>query len=244
MSINTKPLLLGVNIDHVATLRQARRSINPSVLLAAMDALEGGADYITIHLREDRRHIQDFDLVDLLKKGIDINLEICPSAEMVDIAIKNRPKFCCLVPEKREELTTEGGLDLIKNYGQIESAIASLSSAGISVSLFIEPVREFIEAAKSLKATSVELHTGNYANTTDKAQSIELIKIKEAVSYGIKNQLTVNAGHGLDYLNVLPIASLSNLSELNIGHAIVSRALTVGLKKAVAEMKNLMERQI
>ncbi len=242
MSIKIKPLLLGVNIDHVATLRQVRRSVYPSVSQAAMEVLKGGADYITIHLREDRRHIQDFDLVDLLKKGLDVNLEICPSEEMVDIAVNNKPKFCCLVPEKREELTTEGGLDLINNYNQVESAVASLSNAGISVSLFIEPRKEFINAAKSLKATYVELHTGNYANATNDSQSIELLKIKEAADYGRRNQLIVNAGHGLDYANVLSIARLISLSELNIGHAIVSRAVTVGLQTAVAEMKTLVER--
>ena len=242
MTIEINPLLLGVNIDHVATLRQARRSVYPSVLDAAKDAMEGGADYITIHLREDRRHIQDFDLVELLEKGIDINLEICPSKDMVDIAINNKPKFCCLVPEKREELTTEGGLDLINNYSQVESAVASLSDAGISVSLFIEPVRKFLDAAKSLKATSVELHTGNYANAIDEYKDIELIKIKEEADYGRRNKLIVNAGHGLDYLNVSQIARLASLSELNIGHAIVSRAITVGLKTAVAEMKTLIER--
>ena len=242
MSIKIKPLLLGVNIDHVATLRQVRRSVYPSVLQAAKEALKGGADYITIHLREDRRHIQDFDLVDLLKKGFDVNLEICPSEEMVDIAVNNKPKFCCLVPEKREELTTEGGLDLINNYNQVESAVESLSNAGISVSLFIEPVKEFIDAAKSLKATYVELHTGNYANAANDSQKIELLKIKEAADYGRRNQLIVNAGHGLDYANVLSIARLITLSELNIGHAIVSRAVTVGLQTAVAEMKTLVER--
>lgn len=244
MSTRIKPIVLGVNIDHVATLRQARRSINPSVTRAAMDALDGGADYVTIHLREDRRHIQDFDLVDLLKKSININLEICPSDEMVDIAIKNGPEYCCLVPEKREELTTEGGLDLINNYDQVESAVASLSNAGIAVSLFIEPINEFIDAAKSLKATSIELHTGNYANTTGELRNIEFTKIREAADYGRKNQLIVNAGHGLDYTNVSPIARLNSLSELNIGHSIVSRAVTVGLKTAVAEMKILIERKI
>ncbi len=242
MSTKVRPIILGVNIDHVATLRQARRSVNPSVTRAARDALDGGADYITIHLREDRRHIQDFDLVDLLKKDININLEICPSDEMVDIAIKNRPKYCCLVPEKREELTTEGGLDLINNYDQVESAVASLSKAGIAVSLFIEPVKEFVDAAKSLKATSIELHTGNYANTIDEFQNIELTKIRQAADYARKNQLIVNAGHGLDYSNVSSIACLNSLSELNIGHSIISRAVTVGLKTAVAEMKNLIER--
>ena len=244
MSTKVKPIVLGVNIDHVATLRQARRSINPSVTRAALDALDGGADYITIHLREDRRHIQDFDLVELLKKNIIINLEICPSGEMVDIAIKNRPEFCCLVPEKREELTTEGGLDLINNYDQVESAVASLSNAGIAVSLFIEPVKEFIDAAKSLRATSIELHTGNYANTKEDLRNIELAKIREAADYGKKNQLIVNAGHGLDYSNVSSIAHLDSLSELNIGHSIVSRAVTVGMKAAVSEMKTLIERKI
>ena len=244
MSIKVKPIVLGVNIDHVATLRQARHSINPSVTRAAMDALDGGADYITIHLREDRRHIQDFDLVDLLKENININLEICPSGEMVDIAINNRPEFCCLVPEKREELTTEGGLDLINNYDQVESAVASLSNAGIAVSLFIEPVKEFIDAAKSLRAPSIELHTGNYANTNGELRNIELAKIREAADYGKKNQLIVNAGHGLDYSNVSSIAHLDSLSELNIGHSIVSRAVTVGMKAAVSEMKTLIERKI
>ena len=155
------PLLLGVNIDHVATLRQARLSPYPSVSQAAFDALEAGADYVTIHLREDRRHIQDSDLKELIRNKVKINLEICPSDEMIAIALENRPDFCCLVPEKRQELTTEGGLDLINNFDQIQSAVASLQQENITVSLFIEPVQKFIQAAKKLNAPIVELHTGN-----------------------------------------------------------------------------------
>ena len=236
------PLLLGVNIDHVATLRQARLSSYPSVYQAAFDALEAGADYITIHLREDRRHIQDSDLKELIRNKVKINLEICPSDEMIAIALENRPDFCCLVPEKRQELTTEGGLDLINNFDQIQSAVASLQQENISVSLFIEPVKKFIEAAKKLNAPIVELHTGNYANKSGEAQYDELMKIKDAAEFAKAKHLTVNAGHGLDYSNVAPVANIPDLSELNIGHSIISRSISVGLKKAVAEMKILMQR--
>lgn len=242
MNDMNKYLLLGVNIDHVATVRQARHSSYPSIIQAAIDSLEGGADYITVHLREDRRHIQDHDVSELIHDGIKVNLEICPSDEMIAIAIHNRPKFCCLVPEKREELTTEGGLDLVKNYDRIKSAVSLLQKEGIVVSLFIEPVAEFIEAAVSMKAKAVELHTGNYSNAIKDEKLTELKKIEEAAAYAMSNKLIVNAGHGLDYSNVLPIVNIKSLSELNIGHSIISRSIFVGLKKAVAEMKNIIQR--
>ena len=229
---------LGVNIDHIANVRQARQALEPDPVPLALLAELGGADGITIHLREDRRHIQDRDL-ELLRKTVRcrLNLEIASTAEMVAIAIKNRPDMVTLVPERREEVTTEGGLEVAKNSSELESVIKSIQSSGIPVSLFIDPEEKQIEASWEVGATLVELHTGNYAEASSNKQFIELAKLQEATAQAMTLGLRVNAGHGLTYQNVEPIASIKGIEELNIGHTIISRALAVGLKEAVREMK-------
>ena len=235
-------LLLGVNIDHVATLRQARGTRYPDPLKAALDAEEAGADGITLHLREDRRHIQERD-VRLFKAALQtrMNLEIAITPAMLDLACDVRPEHVCLVPEKREELTTEGGLDVLGQEHRIREAIARLASAGCQVSLFIDPDQQQIEAAARAGAPAVELHTGKYADAaSEKIQTLELERIKDGVEAGLSNGLIVNAGHGLHYHNVEPIASIPGINELNIGHAIVAHAVFVGFKQAVIEMKALM----
>lgn len=235
-------LLLGVNIDHVATLRQARGTRYPDPLKAALDAEEAGADGITLHLREDRRHIQERD-VRLFKAALQtrMNLEIAMTPAMLDLACDVRPEHVCLVPEKREELTTEGGLDVLGQEHRIREAIARLASAGCQVSLFIDPDQQQIEAAARAGAPAIELHTGKYADAaSEKSQTLELERIKDGVEAGLSNGLIVNAGHGLHYHNVEPIASIPGINELNIGHAIVAHAVFVGFKQAVIEMKALM----
>lgn len=233
---------LGVNIDHVATIRQARGTRYPSVVQAALRAEQAGADAITLHLREDRRHIQDRDvhiLRDLLQTRM--NLEMAVTEEMLAIALKVCPQDVCLVPEKREELTTEGGLDVIGSFERIEAACQTLRKAGIRVSLFIDPDEEQLEAAKAAGAPVVELHTGAYAEAEeDSRQQAEFDRIRRAVVHGIALGLHVNAGHGLHYHNVQAIAALPGVEELNIGHAIVAHALFVGWDNAVREMKALM----
>ncbi len=233
-----KSVLLGVNIDHVATLRQARGTRYPSVLDAADAAMAGGADAITIHLREDRRHIQDED-VRLLCKRPDtrINLETAVTQEMLEIALERRPSDVCLVPEKREELTTEGGLDVTANPARIEEMVRQLSGAGIRVSLFIDPDREQLQAAKDVGAPVVELHTGAYADAEGVEQEAEFERLRTACIYGHGLELQINAGHGLHLDNVQPVARLPYMTELNIGHAIVARAVFVGLEQAVSEMR-------
>ena len=232
------PVLLGVNIDHVATLRQARGTRYPSVLEAADAAMAGGADAITIHLREDRRHIQDED-VRLLCKRPDtrINLETAVTSEMLDIALERRPSDVCLVPEKREELTTEGGLDVTANPARVEEMVRQLSAAGIRVSLFIDPDREQLQAAKDVGAPVVELHTGAYADAEGVEQETEFERLRTACLFGHGLELQINAGHGLHLDNVQPVARLPFMTELNIGHSIVARAVFVGLEDAVAEMR-------
>ena len=232
------PVLLGVNIDHVATLRQARGTSYPSVLDAADAAMAGGADAITIHLREDRRHIQDED-VRLLCKRPDtrINLETAVTSEMLEIALERRPSDVCLVPEKREELTTEGGLDVTANPSRIEEMVRQLSGAGIRVSLFIDPDREQLQAAKDVGAPVVELHTGAYADAEGIGQEAEFERLRTACIYGHGLELQINAGHGLHLDNVQAVARLPYMTELNIGHSIVARAVFVGLEKAVGEMR-------
>ncbi|WP_434135953.1 pyridoxine 5'-phosphate synthase [Pseudomonas luteola] len=235
-------LLLGVNIDHVATLRQARGTRYPDPLKAALDAEEAGADGITLHLREDRRHIQERD-VRLFKAALQtrMNLEIAMIPAMLDLACDVRPEHVCLVPEKREELTTEGGLDVLGQEHRIREAIARLASAGCQVSLFIDPDQQQIEAAARAGAPAIELHTGKYADAaSEKSQTLELERIKDGVEAGLSSGLIVNAGHGLHYHNVEPIASIPGINELNIGHAIVAHAVFVGFKQAVVEMKALM----
>ncbi|MHB8346093.1 MAG: pyridoxine 5'-phosphate synthase [Acidiferrobacterales bacterium] len=233
---------LGVNIDHVATLRQARGTRYPDPVQAAIEAEQAGADAVTLHLREDRRHIQERD-VELLKSVLQtrMNLEMAVTEEMVNFAVHLRPEECCLVPERRAELTTEGGLDVVGNRDRVAAACERLAGAGVRVSLFIDPEVEQIEAAAAAGAPVIEIHTGHYADVlTDQERNDELGRIALAVDRGRELGLQVNAGHGLNYHNVQPIAWIPEIAELNIGHAIVARALFVGLQGAVREMKRLM----
>jgi pyridoxine 5-phosphate synthase len=239
----SKRLLLGVNIDHVATIRQARGTDYPSVLEAAAAAEQAGADAITVHLREDRRHIQDAEVEALCRQvSTRVNLEMAVTEEMLAIAERNRPADVCLVPEKRQELTTEGGLDVLVQLPQVRSACRRLAEAGIRVSLFIDPEPGQLQAAKDCGAPVVELHTGRYADAGPVDRSVELERIVAAAAYGHSIGLQVNAGHGLNYDNVRPIVAIPELVELNIGHAIVARALFVGLSQAVREMRELLRR--
>ncbi|MBG5985430.1 pyridoxine 5'-phosphate synthase [Proteus vulgaris] len=235
-------ILLGVNIDHIATLRNARGTTYPDPVQAAFVAEQAGADGITIHLREDRRHITDRDLM-LISQTVQtrLNLEMAVTEEMIEIACQTQPDFCCLVPEKRQEVTTEGGLDVVGNEEKIVDAIKRLSLAGIKVSLFIDPDHEQINAADRVGAPVIEIHTGAYADAEDEmAQEKEFARIRDAVTYAASKGLKVNAGHGLHYHNVQRIAALPELYELNIGHAIIGRAVFSGLAPAVEEMKRLM----
>lgn len=235
-------ILLGVNIDHIATLRQARGTQYPDPVYAAALAEEAGADGITVHLREDRRHIQDRDIY-VLKDTLStrMNLEMAITDEMITIAEDVKPAHCCLVPEKREELTTEGGLDVLGNEPQVADAVKRLTAAGIEVSLFIDPQPEQLQAAIRCGAPVVELHTGAYAEAaTHDVELSELERVKQAVEFGLSKGLIVNAGHGLHYHNVEPVAAIPGINELNIGHAIIARAVFTGLPEAVREMKRLM----
>lgn len=235
---------LGVNIDHVATVRQARGGRTPEVVAAAHASVLGGADQITMHLREDRRHIQDHDLENV-KASIDIpiNMEMAATDEMVGIALALEPEQVCLVPEKREELTTEGGLDVAASRDAVAAAIEKLTAKNIRVSLFIDPDERALLAANEVGATAVELHTGKYADATTEAARIhELQAIRRAASTAHELGLRVHAGHGLDYRNVAPIASMLQIEELNIGYAIVGRAIFKGLETAVREMRERMDR--
>ena len=235
-------ILLGVNIDHIATIRNARGTCYPEPAHLAAIAECSGADGITTHLREDRRHINDRD-IDVLAKTLQtrMNLEMAVTDEMVDIALQTKPAFVCLVPEKREELTTEGGLDVVGGFAKVESAVKRLSAAGIQVSLFIDPENTQIDAAFKTGAPFIELHTGKYADAlTDDVQQQELVRIAKAATYAAHSGLKVNAGHGLNYHNVKPIAALPEIFELNIGHAIVARAVIDGFATAVTEMKRLI----
>jgi pyridoxine 5-phosphate synthase len=240
--MNTKKFLhLGVNVDHVATLRQARGTAYPDPVEAALLAEHAGADSITLHLREDRRHIQDHDLSRLqAKMRTHMNLEMAVTGEMLEIAIALGPADCCLVPEKREELTTEGGLDVAGQLDKISEACRRLADSGIRVSLFIDPEPLQLEAARKAGAPVVELHTGNYADASGDAQKSEFDRVIDASAYGASLGLTIHAGHGLHYGNTAAIASIPQIAELNIGHAIVARALYDGFPKAVADMKRLM----
>lgn len=235
-------ILLGVNIDHVATLRQARGTRYPSVVQAALVAEQAGADAITIHLREDRRHIQDRD-VELLAEliGTRMNLELAVTEEMLTLAERIGPADVCLVPERRAELTTEGGLDVIARRDRIRAACHRLADAGIRTSLFIDPDPEQLDAAADCGAPVVELHTGAYAELDGQRRQDELDRIRSAVRHGQAQGLVVNAGHGLHYHNVQAIAAIDGIAELNIGHAIVARAVFAGLAAAVSEMKRLMD---
>lgn len=237
-----KDILLGVNIDHIATLRNARGTCYPDPVHAAEVAERAGADGITIHLREDRRHINDRD-VEILKHTIQtrMNLEMAVTDEMLAIAEKTQPEFCCLVPEKREELTTEGGLNVAGNLPRITTACSRLASAGILVSLFIDADKKQIDAAVAAGAPFIEIHTGQYAEAKNaQDQQRELGILLEGIRYADSKGLKVNAGHGLHYHNVKPIAAIPELYELNIGHAIIARAAFDGLAKAVTDMRKLM----
>ena len=234
-------LELGINIDHVATLRNARGTIYPDPLKAARLAEEAGADLITLHLREDRRHIKDADLM-ALRPLIQtrMNLECAVTPEMINIACRVQPHDVCLVPEKREEVTTEGGLDVLGHFEAVKAATTQLKAAGIRVSLFIDPEEKQIQAAKDVGATVVELHTGRYADLAGDQQKQELERIRKVAQFGKSIGLRVNAGHGLHEGNVIPVAGIAELSELNIGHAIVAEALFKGWQKAITDMKALM----
>jgi len=238
-----KELLLGVNIDHVATLRQARGTRYPDPVQAAIDAEEAGADGITLHLREDLRHIQARD-VRLIKQVLQtrMNLELAVTEAMLDFAEEISPEHTCLVPEKREELTTEGGLDVLSHQKDVERAVRRLQKMGSEVSLFLDPDMKQIKAAAEIGAPVIELHTGCYCDASHyEQQQHELERIKQSAEYASSLNLIVNAGHGLNYHNVKPIAAIKELLELNIGHAIIARALFCGLKEAVRHMRQLMQ---
>jgi pyridoxine 5-phosphate synthase len=237
----TRPIHLGVNIDHVATLRQARGTPYPRPADAVVIAERAGADSITVHLREDRRHIQDADLPAIAAvMQTHMNLELAVSDEMLHIACGFAPSDCCLVPERREELTTEGGLDVAGQLDRVRTACKRLADAGIRVSLFIDPEERQLEAAVGCGAPVVELHTGAYADAAGERCVEELQRIAHAAEYGDRLGLVINAGHGLNYDNVAEVAAIPQIVELNIGHAIVSRAVFDGLAVAVSEMKRLM----
>ena len=231
-----RKLKLGVNIDHVATLRQARLGISPSPLEAARVCIAAGADGITAHLREDRRHIQDRDMEALAGEVERLNMEMAATEEMIAIASRLKPANCCLVPEKRRELTTEGGLDVIGAYDSLKDAVARLTNVGICVSIFIDPVKEQLEAAAKAGSPFVELHTGAFANASGDAQLRELERLIEGAKIAHSLGMGVNAGHGIDYVNLKLILEIPHLHELNIGHSIVSRSVFTGLKTAVEEM--------
>lgn len=239
---STKPIYLGVNVDHIATLRQARGTTYPDPVHAAAVAEHAGADGITIHLREDRRHIQDRDVY-LMAETVQtrLNLEMAVTEEMLGIACKVKPVYSCLVPEKREELTTEGGLDVAGQKPKIADAVARLTEAGIRTSLFIDADFAQIDAAAEVKAPYIEIHTGHYAELTGEAQQEELERLKKGIQYADSLGITVNAGHGLHYYNTQAIAAIPELYELNIGHSIIARAAIDGLEKAVRDMKALMD---
>ncbi|MBS1112093.1 MAG: pdxJ [Nitrospirae bacterium] len=239
-------MLLGVNVDHVATVREARKDVEPDPVKAAELAIKGGADGITVHLREDRRHIQDKDLIEVRKrvKKVELNLEMAATDEMVRIALRVRPDMVTLVPEKRAELTTEGGLDLKKSGKKIKKAIDVIQGKGIPVSLFINPAIADVEISKQLGATMVEIHTGLYSNAKGKKQIEELKRVKKAVSRAHEIGLLVNAGHGLNYTNVKKIAAIKAIRGLYIGHSIVAMSVYTGMEKAVKEMKKLIKENL
>jgi pyridoxine 5-phosphate synthase len=233
---------LGLNIDHIATLRQARKGFEPSVLSAALEGIKGGAKSITVHLREDRRHIQDEDVL-LLKKllPVSLNLEMSVARNVFGVALRVRPAKACLVPEKRQELTTEGGLDVVASKRRIAAVVGDLKQRGVEVSLFVNPNLEQIQAACEIDSDAVELHTGEYACSHGERRARELKRLRKAASFAHMLGLQVNAGHGLNYDNVKPVARLPHVEELNIGHSIISRAVFVGIRQAVKEMVGLLE---
>ena len=235
-------LRLGVNIDHVATVRNARGSGYPDPVRAALLAAESGADGITAHLREDRRHITDDDIARLSSElTIPLNLEMAATEEMLEIALRHRPHAACIVPEKREERTTEGGLDAAGQFAMLQPLVAQLGAAGIRVSLFVEPSAMQIDAALRLGAPVVELHTGRYCELEGAAQADELRRIADAAALAVKNGIEVHAGHGLTLANVAPIAAIPQIRELNIGHSLIADAIFVGLDEAVRAMRGAMD---
>ena len=234
---------LGVNIDHVATIRNARGESYPDPLRAALLAEKNGADSITIHLREDRRHIRDYDLINIKKKlKIPLNLEIAPTKEMLKITLKNKPQYVCIVPEKRDELTTEGGLNVKKNKEILKTMIAAIKKKKIRVSLFVEPKISDIKISKELGADCVELHTGKYCNLYNNNKNVqkEFLKIKKSSIFAEKINLIVHAGHGLTYESVKKISKIKSISEFNIGHFIIAESLFFGLKKSIHKFKNII----
>ena len=235
-------LRLGVNIDHVATLRNARGGAHPCPIAAALLARDAGADGITAHLREDRRHIRDRDMERLMQEvNLPLNFEMAATHEMLEIALNTRPHAVCLVPEKREERTTEGGLDVAAQVKFLRPYVAQLAAADIRVSLFIDPEAKQLEAAVAIGAPVVELHTGHYAELADALQMAELNRIRFAASLGTRFGLEVHAGHGLNFMNVQPIAEIPEIYELNIGHFLIGEAVMMGLKPAIIEMRKLMD---
>jgi pyridoxine 5-phosphate synthase len=235
-------LRLGVNIDHVATVRNARGGDNPDPVRAAVLAQAAGADGITAHLREDRRHISDDDILRLTKAlTIPLNLEMAATDEMLAIALKAKPHAACIVPEKREERTTEGGIDCIGQHNRLKPIVAALKDAGIRVSMFIEPDRKQIDAAHTLGAPVVELHTGAYANATGQAREKILKHIHNGAEFGADLGLEIHAGHGLTYENVKPIAAIPHIRELNIGHFLIGEAVFIGLENSIRQMRQLMD---
>jgi pyridoxine 5-phosphate synthase len=236
------PIRLGVNVDHVATLRQSRRTLYPDPVQAAALAELAGADQITLHLREDRRHVQDRDL-EVLRRTVEgrLNLEMAATGEMLEVAFRGKPDVVTLVPERREELTTEGGLDVVAGKDHLKTVVKALREAEMTVSLFIDPDLEQVRAAHRLEADAVEIHTGRYCDAAGAdVRRRELLRIADAARAAAKLGLSVAAGHGLHYRNVTPVAALAEVEELNIGHSIVARAILVGMERAVREMKALM----
>lgn len=235
--------ILCVNIDHIATIRQARGGIEPSVLEAARIAEKAGARGITVHLREDRRHIQDQDVYDLRRSiQTKLNLEMAATDEIISVALKIGPDMVTLVPEKRKELTTEGGLDVLREKNKLKKAIANFQQKGITVSLFIDPYLPQVKASAEVCADTIELHTGIYVNAKSRVQqAVELKKLRQAAKVALKLGLNLNAGHGLNYVNVKPVARIPGMQELNIGHSIISRAVFVGLEQATKEMIKLIK---
>ena len=241
-------MLLGVNIDHIATLRQARYrtmldspNAEPSPLTGALDAKAGGADSITLHVRGDRRHIQESDAFAIRREcDLPLNLEMGNTQELIDIALELKPEFVCLVPEKREEISTEGGLDVITHEESLKPTLLTLQDAGIKISLFIDPVAEHVEMSRKLGAEMIELHTGCFANAQGEEQDAEVQRLTEAAILGHSLGLQVNAGHGINYTNIEKLYTVPHLTELNIGHSIVARSVRVGFQNAVREMRDLL----
>jgi pyridoxine 5-phosphate synthase len=238
----TFPLRLGVNIDHVATIRNARGGLHPDPLRAIQIVEAAGGDGITVHLREDRRHINDEDLVRLMDRvSLPVNLEMAATQEMVDIALRHKPHAACIVPERREERTTEGGLDAAGLHNQLAPLVSQLNDAGIRVSLFIEPSARQIDAAIRLRAPVVELHTGKYAHSEGADREVELRRIADAAALAVKNGIEPHAGHGLTFDNVQPIAAIPQIAELNIGHYLIGEAIFIGLEESIRRMRSLMD---